>query len=115
LSHGEGFLEVLRSRVRQPGFYLMDEPDAPLSFTACLGLVALLHDLAQAGSQAIVATHSPIVAAVPGANILELGDWGIRPARWEELHLVGAWRRFLTEPATYFRHLFANDLQPSDP
>jgi predicted ATPase len=108
LSHGEGFLEILRTRVNQPGFYLMDEPDAPLSFTASLGLVALLHDLAQAGSQAIVATHSPIVAAVPGANILELGDWGIRPARWEELHIVGAWRRFLTEPASYFRHLFAD-------
>jgi predicted ATPase len=58
LSHGEGFLEILRTRVNQPGFYLMDEPDAPLSFTACLRLMALLHDLAQAGSQVIVATHS---------------------------------------------------------
>jgi predicted ATPase len=112
LSHGEGFLEILRTRVNQPGFYLMDEPDAPLSFTACLGLVALLHDLAQAGSQAIVATHSPIVAAVPGASILELGDWGIRPARWEELHLVGAWRQFLTDPDSYFRHLLADLPRP---
>jgi predicted ATPase len=108
LSHGEGFLEILLTRVNQPGFYLMDEPDAPLSFTASLGLVALLHDLVQAGSQAIVATHSPIVAAVPGASIVELGDWGMRPARWEELHLVGAWRRFLAEPASYFRHLLAD-------
>nr|MDQ2877077.1 AAA family ATPase [Actinomycetota bacterium] len=105
LSHGEGFLEILRTRVNQPGFYLMDEPDAPLSFTATLGLVALLHDLAGAGSQLIVATHSPMVAAVPGARILELGDWGIRPAQWEELHLVGAWRRFMTEPDSYFRYL----------
>src|SRR5262252_383375 len=86
LSHGEGFLEILLSRVNQPGFYLMDEPDAPLSFTASLGLVALLHDLAEASSQAVVATHSPIVAAVPGASILELGDWGIRSTRWEELY-----------------------------
>ena len=108
LSHGEGFLEILRTRVNQPGFYLMDEPDAPLSFTACLGLVALLHDLAEAGSQAVVATHSPVVAAVPGASILELGDWGIRPAQWEELHIVRAWRLFMTEPASYFRHLFAD-------
>ena len=108
LSHGEGFLEVLRTRVNESGFYLMDEPDAPLSFTACLGLVALLHDLAEAGSQAVVATHSPVVAAVPGASILELGDWGIRPAQWEELHLVRAWRLFMTEPASYFRHLFAD-------
>jgi predicted ATPase len=109
LSHGEGFLEILRTRVNQPGFYLMDEPDAPLSFTACLALVALLHDLAREGSQLVVATHSPIVAAVPGAAIRELGDWGIRPARWEDLHLVGAWRRFMTEPGSYFRHLLAED------
>ncbi len=108
LSHGEGFLEILRTRVNQPGFYLMDEPDAPLSFTASLGLAGMLHDLAGAGSQAVVATHSPIVAAVPGASIFELGDWGIRAARWEELHLVSAWRRFLTEPASYFRHLLAD-------
>jgi predicted ATPase len=108
LSHGEGFLEILRTRVSQPGFYLMDEPDAPLSFTSCLGLVALLHDLAEAGSQAIVATHSPVVAAVPGASILELGDWGIRPAQWADLHLTGAWRQFMADPDSYFRHLFAD-------
>ena len=104
LSHGEGFLEVLRTRVNQPGFYLMDEPDAPLSFTACLGLVALLHDLVGAGGQAVVATHSPMVAAVPGASLLELGEWGMRPVRWDELDIVGHWRRFLREPDSYFRH-----------
>jgi predicted ATPase len=108
LSHGEGFLGILRTRVKKPGFYLMDEPDAPLSFTACLGLVALLHDLVQLGSQAVVATHSPILAAVPGASILELGDWGIRPASWTDLDLVDHWRRFLNEPESYFRHLLSD-------
>src|SRR6202050_1063769 len=83
-SHGEGFLEILRTRVNQAGFYLMDEPDAPLSFTASLGLAAILHDLAAAGSQLVVATHSPILAAVPGARLLELGAWGIRPASWDD-------------------------------
>jgi predicted ATPase len=106
LSHGEGFLKMLRTRVNQPGFYLMDEPDAPLSFVSCLGFVALLHDLAEAGGQIVVATHSPIVAAVPGARILELGDWGSRPARWRELELVADWREFLREPDAFFRHLF---------
>jgi predicted ATPase len=108
LSHGEGFLQILRTRVSQPGFYLMDEPDAPLSFTACLGLAALLHDLARQDSQAIVATHSPLIAAIPGATILELGDWGIRAARWDDLDLVRAWRDFMTEPASYFRHLLTD-------
>jgi predicted ATPase len=62
-------------------------------------------ELFQEGSQAIVATHSPIIAAVPGAALLELGDWGLRPARWADLHLVGAWRRFMTDPGSYFRHM----------
>jgi predicted ATPase len=90
LSHGEGFLAILRTRVNQPGFYLMDEPDSPLSFTATLGLVGLLHELAGAGSQAIVATHSPVLAAVSGATILELGDRAIGRACWEDLGLLAA-------------------------
>ena len=108
LSHGESFLEILRTRVNQDGFYLMDEPDAPLSFVASLGLVALLHDLAAGGSQVVVATHSPVIAAVPGANLLELGPWGMRSAAWEDLGLVVAWRHFMRDPQAYFRHLFAD-------
>jgi predicted ATPase len=105
LSHGEGILEILRTRVNQAGFYLMDEPDAPLSFVSCLALVALLHELGETGAQVVVATHSPIAAAVPGARILELGDWGMRPASWGELELVAEWREFLLAPDSFFRHL----------
>jgi predicted ATPase len=108
LSHGEGVLEILRTRVSEKGFYLMDEPDAPLSFTASLGLAALLHDLAAAGSQAVVATHSPVIAAIPGANLLELGPWGFRPATWNDLGLVIAWRQFMRDPRSYFRHLLGD-------
>jgi hypothetical protein len=106
-SHGEGFLDILRTRVNQPGFYLMGEPDAPLSFVASLGLVALLHDLVVEGSQAVVATHSPVVASVPGAHILELGEWGMRPvSQWADLGVVQSWRAFLNDPGMYLRHLF---------
>ncbi len=106
MSHGESFVEVLRSRVDSPGLYLLDEPESALSFTACLALVGLLGDVARSGTaQAIVATHSPIIAATPGATILELGPWGIREARWEELDLVQHWRAFLTDPQRYLRHL----------
>ncbi|HEY1705044.1 MAG TPA: AAA family ATPase [Trebonia sp.] len=108
LSHGEGFLEVLRTRVREPGFYLMDEPDAPLSFTSTLGLAALLHDLAEEGAQVIVATHSPILAALPGATLLELGEWGIRPSGWEDLELVASWRQFMASPQSFLRHMFTS-------
>jgi predicted ATPase len=108
MSHGEGFLEILRTRVNEDGFYLMDEPDAPLSFTASLGLAALLHDLAAGPSQLLVASHSPILAAIPGASLLELGPWGIRPASWDDLSLVIYWRQFLNNPQSFFRHLVTN-------
>ena len=109
LSHGQGFLEILRTRVNKRGFYLMDEPDAPLSFVSCLSLVALLHDLAGAGSQLVVATHSPIVAALPGARIVELGDWGIRPANWDDLEIVQSWRMFLGNPRSFLRYLLSDE------
>ena len=109
LSHGQGFIEILRTRANQRGFYLMDEPDSPLSFVASLGLVALLHDLAREGSQVIVATHSPIVAVVPGARVLELGDWGIRQAEWADLEIVHSWRDFLNDPTQFLRYLLSDD------
>jgi predicted ATPase len=109
LSHGQGFLEILRTRVGKRGFYLMDEPDAPLSFVSCLSLVALLHELAEAGSQAVIASHSPVVASVPGAHILELGEWGIRAARWEDLEIVQSWRDFLADPGLYLRYLLSDE------
>ena len=65
----------------------------------------MLHDLAAAGSQVVVATHSPVLAAVPGASLLELGPWGIRPATWEDLNLVVSWRQFMRDPRAFFRHL----------
>ena len=54
----------------------------------------------------IVATHSPILAAIPGASLLELGPWGMRPATWDDLSLVIAWRQFMRDPRSFFRHLF---------
>jgi len=42
---------------------------------------------------------------VPGARILELGDWGMRPASWDELEIVAEWGAFLCEPQSFFRHL----------
>ena len=87
------------------GTYLLDEPDAALSFGGSLALVTVLLDLVASGAQVVVATHSPVVAALPGARLVEVGDWGMRPAQWDELELTVDWRQFLTDPAAYLRHL----------
>jgi predicted ATPase len=106
MSHGESFLEVLNSRFDSPGLYVLDEPESALSFTGCLALVGRLQELLTTGhAQVLVATHSPIIAALPGATILEVGEWGLRPSTWEGLSLVDHWRRFLREPNAYLRHV----------
>ncbi|MGC5165801.1 AAA family ATPase [Luteimicrobium sp. DT211] len=105
MSHGESFLAVLGSRFDSPGFYCLDEPEAALSFSSTLSLMRTLDDLARSGGQVLCATHSPVLAALPGATILEVGPWGLRRARWEDLELVEHWRSYLAHPARYLRHL----------
>jgi predicted ATPase len=106
MSHGESFLEILSTRFESPGLYVLDEPESALSFTGCLALVGRLNRLVAGGrAQVVVATHSPIVAALPGATILEVGDWGLRTSAWSDLVLVDHWRRFLEAPNAYLRHV----------
>jgi len=105
MSHGESFLALLESRFDEPGFYCLDEPEAALSFGSTLALIAVLQRIAREGGQVLCATHSPILAALPGARMLEVGDWGIRPAEWRDLEIVNHWRSFLDSPERYLRHL----------
>ncbi len=106
MSHGESFLEILVARFGDSGFYVLDEPESALSFSGCLALVAVLREIgASRTSQAVVATHSPIVAATPGADLIEVGPWGLRRAKWADLELVANWRRFLDQPDFYLRFL----------
>jgi predicted ATPase len=100
-SHGEGFLDLLERKFRGYGFYLMDEPEAPLSFTSTLGLLGRLDDLRAKGAQVVVATHSPLLTSLPDATILELGTHGIRRTTWDELEIVSHWRAFLGRPGSY--------------
>lgn len=104
-SHGEGFMVIFEAMFREPGLYLMDEPEAALSFTSCLQLVALMHQLGQSGAQVICATHSPILAATPDADIIEVGDHGYRRIEWTDLDLVDHWRRYMANPQSYLRRI----------
>ncbi|GLW98560.1 AAA family ATPase [Microtetraspora sp. NBRC 16547] len=108
-AHGEGFFTVLDRMVAGPGLYLMDEPEAALSFTSCLRLIGLMDRVARDGGQIVCATHSPILASLPGAQILELDDDGIRIAEWENLQVVDHWRRYLAKPDFYLRHVLCPD------
>ncbi|OKH97400.1 ABC transporter [Streptomyces sp. CB02923] len=105
MSHGEGFLMAFREKFRQPGLYVLDEPEAALSFSSCLELLGVLHELGRSGAQIVCATHSPLLTALPGAEIVEVGEHGMRSVEWDELALVDHWRRYLTDPRAYLRHI----------
>ncbi|MGV9311243.1 AAA family ATPase [Streptomyces sp. NPDC003691] len=105
MSHGEGFLTMFRAMFDGPGFYVMDEPEAALSFTSCLQLVGLMHELGRSGAQIVCATHSPVLAGTPGADIVEVGEHGFHRTAWKDLELVDHWRRYLGNPDAYLRHI----------
>ena len=52
-----------------------------------------------------MATHSPVLAALPGATVLLVDGDGYHPVPWDELPLVEHYRRFLAAPDRYLRHL----------
>ncbi len=106
MSHGESFLALITDRFRGGGLWILDEPESALSFSGCLSLLSVLTDLMDDGdSQVILSTHSPLLASLPGADIYELGPWGLRRNDWEKLELVQSWRSFLDAPERFHKYL----------
>ncbi len=106
LSHGESFLALLESRFRRQGLWLLDEPESALSFAGCLRLLGhLRHLLQDERNQVVLSTHSPLLAALPGAHTLEAGPWRLRRRKWEDTELVRTWRDFFDSPDRFLRLL----------
>ncbi|KGM09639.1 AAA family ATPase [Cellulomonas bogoriensis] len=106
-SHGEAFLALTyERRFAKPGFYVFDEPEAGLSFTSQMMFVEQVEGMVENGSQVLIATHSPVIAAARGATLLEVDDEGLTPTRWEDLTLVDQHRRFLEDPEAYRRRIW---------
>lgn len=104
-SHGEAFMSLLLNRFLGDGLYILDEPEAALSPMRQLSMLARIHDLVKAGSQFIIATHSPILMAYPGATILLLEDT-IREVAYEETGHYTVMRDFFNRRERMFRELF---------
>jgi predicted ATPase len=104
-SHGELFLELFKARITALGLYLMDEPETPLSPGNQIALLMLLQDAVQRGSQFVIASHSPILMAFPGAQILDFDQQPPAVAAWDDLDHVQLTRAFLNHPERYLCHL----------
>lgn len=104
-SHGESFLQVFQSRFVPGGLYLLDEPDTALSPQRQLALLAMLKDMVEQDAQFIIATHSPIVLAFPGATILAFDGASIGEVAYDALENVTLTRSFLANPDAFLRRL----------
>jgi predicted ATPase len=108
-SHGQSFLALAEHRFGGEGLFLLDEPEAALSVTGALALLTIVARAARAGAQFLIATHSPILLACPGATIYELDERGIAPCAYDDLDAVRLTRGFLAAPERYLRAALEDD------
>jgi predicted ATPase len=104
-SHGESFLALLLHRFGGNGLYVLDEPEAALSPTRQLSVLCRIHELVLKQSQFIIATHSPILMAYPGAKIILLSESGFREVRYEDTEHYSITKDFLNNPARMLEEL----------
>jgi predicted ATPase len=108
-SHGQSFLALASSRFGGEGLFILDEPEAALSVTGALALLAVIARAAGQGAQFIVATHSPILLATPGARIYEFTEDDVRETAYDDLEAVQLTRGFLNAPERYLRAALGTD------
>ncbi|HZK61382.1 MAG TPA: AAA family ATPase [Anaerovoracaceae bacterium] len=105
-SHGESFITLVLNRFRGQGIYILDEPEAALSPSRQMTLLAQINQLVKEGSQFIIATHSPILMAYPGADIYMLDDAGMEITAYEETEHYILTKNFLDNPEQMLHYLF---------
>lgn len=98
-SHGEGFMRFFEERCQRPGIFFFDEPESALSMTRQFDFLKLLRRMQELGnSQVIMATHSPILMALPDARLLRLEKYGLRPVVLEDTDHYRMMREFILDP-----------------
>src|SRR5215475_2507754 len=104
-SHGESFLKLFQSRFVPGGLYLLDEPEAPLSPQRQLALLSMLKEMLDQEAQFIIATHSPILMAFPGARIMSFDNHPVGEVDYDDVEHVSLTRAFLNNPQSFLRRL----------
>ncbi len=104
-SHGESFMALLLNRFSGSSLYLLDEPEAALSPSRQLTMLARMNDLVKQGSQFIIATHSPIIMAYPNAHIYSLLDTGMEQTSYEDTEHYKITKQFLNNYEGMLRQL----------
>ena len=105
-SHGEAYLHIMHEKINKKGIFLLDEPEAALSPSKQLSLIYyILEHLKHNVSQFIIATHSPMLMALPGATIYEITTDGMQRVALQDTEHYSVTKSFLNNPEAYLRHL----------
>jgi predicted ATPase len=115
-SHGESFFALFMNRFGGDGFYILDEPEAALSPSRQLAFLTRLHELVSAGSQFLIATHSPILMAYPNAAIYQMDSGAPSLIPYRETEHYRVTRNFLTRTGQMLDILLneADETEPND-
>lgn len=106
-SHGESFLSFFQNRLGNEGFFIFDEPEAALSPQRQLSLMVIIHEMCKnSNSQFIIATHSPIILAYPGAIIYSCDGNMLEKINYTDTKHYQITKQFLDNPSRYLHHLF---------
>jgi predicted ATPase len=105
-SHGEAFLALFKARLVPGGLFMLDEPEAALSPQSQLAFLSMIRQAVEEGGQFVIATHAPILMAIPGATIYAFDGGEIVRSGFEELESVRLVRDFLQSPQRFLRHIW---------
>src|SRR5262249_17627247 len=101
-SHGEGFLRFFAERCQRQGIFIFDEPESALSPSRQIEFLKLLRRMDHSRvCQVIMATHSPMLMAYPGAHLLRLSKYGLDAVTVEETDHYRLMREFCSNPASF--------------
>jgi predicted ATPase len=101
-SHGQSLMSFFKARYRFKGLYLLDEPETALSPGSQLELLNVLKEMGNAGhAQFIIASHSPILMACPGATIYNFDDIPIQQIAYKETEHYRVYRDFMADPEQF--------------
>ena len=108
-SHGESFLALFQNRFEH-GLYILDEPEAALSPQRQLAFLRIIHELeVPKHAQFIIASHSPILLAYPGATLYQFEEEGIRQVEYRETDHYLVTKEFLNGPERILNFLFSEN------
>ena len=108
-SHGESFLALARDNFTGNGLYFLDEPEAALSAQGQLSLLYRIHVCAKEGAQFVIATHSPLLLALPEAEILNFNSGTVKPCSYEETDSYRIYEMFIDHREQVLKHLFEEE------